>query len=609
MCRIDGAKSITEPPIDSSMRTAVSLTILLLLTSTLAALPSSAEIVNNGTTITVTGSETWDTTNIIDTDLTVMDGANLFVDGDATVASDVTITVAEGGTLTINGGLVGDDVDAGLSVYNNTELHLNFGDLSETGQVRINFDHTIPESAMFNVTIGDETMDAVGADYVDIPAALNGTPLVVEFHIYYFFATQITSVQALHSGSSGTVVVDAENLNHTGGSLKWNAAAFTLDIRGTLNVQSATISGADISCHLSCTMSGATLVGSAPVHIADGGSLAIDQSSIQGSRSDEDIIAHDQAQITYTNSTGTGGQTDAWIRLLSQRTLHTNAGSITVHATGLGYSGTTTDNVTDFNGHVNFGLSEQSRIVEWVDGDGAYHQEDAEILLTLSSSWGNFQTTIVAPRTPVATADVPLPMINVKSIDLQDKTGAIGSKISGDVVIENTGTVAVTGVNFWCYSGEELQSTTQMTVSLEPGQSKTVYVSWYGNVEGTSELECRALVPDIMKSITDEITNTQGATSGQITWAQAEEIEDQPLMIYAALIVIILLGTYVVANQASKKATSSPTVEQAKEEELTEEEEVHDEPVDDEEKVALDDEEFDSASTVWDSNPTVEEEV
>jgi hypothetical protein len=42
---------------------------------------------------------------------------------------------------------------------------------------------------MFNVTIGDETMDAVGADYVDIPAALNGTPLVVEFHIYYFFAT------------------------------------------------------------------------------------------------------------------------------------------------------------------------------------------------------------------------------------------------------------------------------------------------------------------------------------------------------------------------------------------------------------------------------------
>jgi hypothetical protein len=64
-----------------------------------------------------------------------------------------------------------------------------------------------------------------------------------------------------------------------------------------------------------------------------------------------------------------------------------------------------------------------------------------------------------------------------------------------------------------------------------------------------------------------------------------------------------------VANQASKKATSSPTVEQAQEEELTEGEEVDDEPVDDEEKVALDDEEFDSASTVWDSNPTVEDEV
>ena len=596
MCRIDGAKSITDPSIDSTMRTAVSLTLLLLLTSALAALPSSAEIVDNGTTITVTGSETWNTTNIIDADLTVLDGATLVVDGDATVASGVTITVAEGGTLTVNGGLIGDDVDAGLLVYNNTELHLNFGDLSETGQVRINFDHTIPESAMFNVTIGEETIDAVGADHVDIPAALNGTHLVVEFHIYYFFATQITSVQALHSGSSGTVVVDAENLNHTGGSLKWNAAAFTLDNKGTLNVQSATISGADISCHLSCTMTGATLVGSAPVHIADSGSLAIDQSSIQGSRTDEDIIAHDQAQITYTNSTGTGGQTDAWIRLLSQRTLQTNAGNITVHATGLGYSGTTIDNVTDYDGHVNFALSEQSRIVEWVDGDGAYHQEDAEILLTLSSSWGNFQTTIVAPRTPMATANVPLPMIDVKSIDLEDKTGAIGSKISGAVVIENTGTVAVTGVNFWCYSGDELQSTTQMTVSLDPGQSKTVYVSWYGNVEGTSELECRALVPDIMKSITNEITNTQGATSGQITWAQAEEVEDQPLMIYAALIVIILLGTYVVSNQAAKKATSSTPVEHAKEEEATEDDEAPVEGLEDEDKIALNDEEFDSAS-------------
>jgi hypothetical protein len=99
-----------------------------------------------------------------------------------------------------------------------------------------------------------------------------------------------------------------------------------------------------------------------------------------------------------------------------------------------------------------------------------------------------------------------------------------------------------------------------------------------------------------MKSITNEITNTQGATSGQITWAQAEEVEDQPLMIYAALIVIILLGTYVISNQAAKKATSSTPVEQDGEEEVTEDDEAPVEGLEDEDKIALNDEEFDSAS-------------
>ena len=557
MFPIDGAKSITQVPLQYTMRTALSLILLLLLAPAIGAISASAEITDNGNSITVTGTETWDAASQIDKDLTVTDGATLFIDTAATVGSGLSITVAEGATLTLNGDLVGSDVDAGLLVYNDTELYLNFGDLSETGKVRINFDHTIPETAMFNVTIGNETQNAVGADFVDVPAALDGTPLVVEFHVYYFFATQITSVQALHSGSGGTVVIDAENLNHTGGSLKWNAASFILDVQGTLNVNGATIAGADINCAHTCVMMDATLMGSAPVHIGNDGSLTINQSSVQGSRTDEDIIAHDQATITYIDSTGTGGQTDAWIRLLSQRVLHTNAGSITLHATGLGYSGSTIDNVTDSNGHVDFARSEQSRIVEWLDGDGVYHEEDAEVLLTLSSHWGDFQTTIDAPRTPVATATVPLPFISVESIELEANIGSIGSKVSGAVVVKNSGTVAVTGVNFWCYAGTELQDTTQLTVSLEPGQTKTIYVSWYGNAAGSQALECKPNIPTVMQSITEDVSNINGATSDEVKWSVAEEVEDQPLMIYAALVAVVLLGTFIISNQASKKVNDS----------------------------------------------------
>ena len=579
MFPIDGAKSITQVPLQYTMRTALSLILLLLLAPAIGAISASAEITDNGNSITVTGTETWDATSQIDKDLTVTNGATLFIDTAATVGSGLSITVAEGATLTLNGDLVGSDVDAGLLVYNDTELYLNFGDLSETGKVRINFDHTIPETAMFNVTIGNETQNAVGADFVDVPAALDGTPLVVEFHVYYFFATQITSVQALHSGSGGTVVIDAENLNHTGGSLKWNAASFILDVQGTLNVNGATIAGADINCAHTCVMMDATLMGSAPVHIGNDGSLTINQSSVQGSRTDEDIIAHDQATITYIDSTGTGGQTDAWIRLLSQRVLHTNAGSITLHATGLGYSGSTIDNVTDSNGHVDFARSEQSRIVEWLDGDGVYHEEDAEVLLTLSSHWGDFQTTIDAPRTPVATATVPLPFISVESIELEANIGSIGSKVSGAVVVKNSGTVAVTGVNFWCYAGTELQDTTQLTVSLEPGQTKTIYVSWYGNAAGSQALECKPNIPTVMQSITEDVSNINGATSDEVKWSVAEEVEDQPLMIYAALVAVVLLGTFIISNQASKKVNdsvreNSDTADASEEEKHAPEEEV-----------------------------------
>ena len=579
MFPIDGAKSITQVPLQYTMRTALSLILLLLLAPSIGAISASAEITDNGNSITVTGTETWDAASQIDKDLTVTDGATLFIDTAATVGSGLSITVAEGATLTLNGDLVGSDVDAGLLVYNDTELYLNFGDLSETGKVRINFDHTIPETAMFNVTIGNETQNAVGADFVDVPAALDGTPLVVEFHVYYFFATQITSVQALHSGSGGTVVIDAENLNHTGGSLKWNAASFILDVQGTLNVNGATIAGADINCAHTCVMMDATLMGSAPVHIGNDGSLTINQSSVQGSRTDEDIIAHDQATITYIDSTGTGGQTDAWIRLLSQRVLHTNAGSITLHATGLGYSGSTIDNVTDSNGHVDFARSEQSRIVEWLDGDGVYHEEDAEVLLTLSSHWGDFQTTIDAPRTPVATATVPLPFISVESIELEANIGSIGSKVSGAVVVKNSGTVAVTGVNFWCYAGTELQDTTQLTVSLEPGQTKTIYVSWYGNAAGSQALECKPNIPTVMQSITEDVSNINGATSDEVKWSVAEEVEDQPLMIYAALVAVVLLGTFIISNQASKKVNdsvreNSDTADASEEEKHAPEEEV-----------------------------------
>ena len=553
MYRTDGAKSITHNSFHLTMRTAVSLVCLLLMVPLLGTF-SAAEMTNDGTSITITGNETWDSANPIDLDMTVASGSTLQIDGATTVTEGVTITVEQDATLAIDDDVIGEELDAGLLVYNDTEINLNFGDLSETGQVRIHLDHVIPSTAMFNITIGDETRDAVGLDQVDIPASLNGTPLTVEFDIYYFFSTQVTSIQALHSGSESTVIVDAEDLDHIGGSLKWNTASFSLDVQGTLTVSNATIGGADLTCSGTCTMSEATATGSAPIHVTDTGSLIVDASVFEGSRTDEDIIVHDTGEITYTDTSGTGGFTDAWIRLLSQRVLHTNAGNITVHATGLGYFGSTLDNLTNENGHVNYALSEHARIVEWVDGDGVYHEEDAEILLTLSTGWGDYDTTIVAPRIPVADAAVPLPYINVKSISMEDNKGYTNMGLSGDVVVENTGSAAASGVDFWCYVDGVDQDTSQLVTSLAPGETKTIYVTWRTGTVGVQSLECQPLVPTILKPIIDEVTNVNGATSQDVSWTVEEEGESQPWLIFSLVLVVLIAGAWVVSNQAAKAA-------------------------------------------------------
>lgn len=597
MYRTDGAKSITHNSLHLTMRTAVSLVCLLLMVPLLGTF-SAAEMTNDGTSITITGNETWDSANPIDLDMTVASGATLQINAATTVTQDVTITVEQNATLAINGDVLGDDLDAGLLVYNDTEINLNFGDLSETGQVRIHLDHVIPSTAMFNITIGNETRDAVGLDQVDIPASLDGTPLVVEFDIYYFFSTQVTSVQALHSGSGSTTIIHAEDLDHIGGSLKWNTASFNLDVQGTLTVSDATLGGADLACSGTCTITGATATGSAPIHVTDTGSLTVDASIFEGSRTDEDIIVHDTGEITYTDTTGTGGFTDAWIRLLSQRVLHTNAGNITVHATGLGYYGSTLDNLTDENGHVNYALSEHARIVEWVDGDGVYHEENAEILLTLSTGWGDYSTTIVAPRIPVADAAVPLPYINVKSISMEDNKGYTNAGLSGDVVVENTGSAAASGVDFWCYVNGVDQDTSQLVTTLAPGETKTIYVTWRTGTVGVQSLECKPLIPTILKPLIEEITNVNGATSQDVSWTVEEDGESQPWVVFSLVLIVLIAGAWVVSNQAAKA-----TIEKSKnnqEEASTEDKSyLEDDDIDADEDGEEDSEMEDSSSEIW----------
>ena len=534
------------------MRTAVCFTLLLFFTSLSAIAGVHASPPTEGSTVLISADETWNGTHAMNGNIVIENGAELTINGDVTIATGNAITVQANSTLSLSGSLIGDELDSGIAIMNNTQLHLNFGDLAESGQLRVDFDQTIPNSAMFNMTVGEETIDAVGSDHIYIDVSLNGTDLLADFYVYYAFEIQIVSIQALHSGSGESPLLMANEINQTNGSLKWNSASFELEVFGTLLLNGATIYGADLTCAHMCEIQSSSIIGSAPIHVSDGSSITVNASAILGSRTDEDIVVHDLAEITYTDNQGTGGYTDGWIRLLSQRQIQTNAANITVHQTGIGYGSSVRDDITDANGVVDIGGSEWQRIVEWVDQNGVYHSENAELTLTLSSGWGDFTTTVPAPQTPTAEINVPLPYIEVVSIDAEDTTAEVNKRIGAMVSVRNTGDAAAT-VNIWCYVGDNLTETTALTTTLTPGEEKELPVSWWANSDGAQVLNCRTLIPNILSSIAGDITNVEGGNSQEVGWYIGEETEDQPLIVYGILVVLIVIGTSLFARRAAQK--------------------------------------------------------
>ena len=148
----------------------------------------------------------------------------------------------------------------------------------------------------------------------------------------------------------------------------------------------------------SAEFDGTELVGSAPVEAATTASVAVLNSLISGSRSDEDIILRDDATIDYQNSQGHRWHHRCLDSSAQQRTLTTNIprGSLDVY--DMGWGAADWNDLTDENGNVvlveDGPTNEHKRIVAWMDGNGVVHQEEASITLSIESSWGVFSTTI-----------------------------------------------------------------------------------------------------------------------------------------------------------------------------------------------------------------------
>lgn len=528
----------------------------------------------DGTTQVITSSESWDINSEFDGEVTVTEGATLTISGDISIATGSSIVVDEGANLVLTGGLSALEMSSGvfMEVYDTTMLQPNFTGLVDSGTLRINLAKDYFSTMDVNVTVGDSTIAWAGEEYLDYSVDFNDQAINVSFQGFWQFPVWIDSIQAFDS--NGVIyTLDADDWQHNNGVLKTEEgeASYSITINGNFEANSGSIEGAELSCIGVCTIDNSTLTWSSPINVQDTGTLSIMTSTINGSRTYEDIIVHDTGTINYDTSTmtGTGGPTDSWIRLLSQRIISTNLkdAPASVHFEGLGYLGSSGDLTLDENGNVELSqhnnpeLNKYLRMTEWLDSSGGMNQEDAMVLITLSggnSAWsGDYSITLdPAPATPSFTANIPLPYVVIDSVVPEDNKGTANKGIGVMVTASNTGDVEVS-TNIQCFEGDELADVTTLYVTLAPGESKDIPTTWYANSSGAKSLNCKPLILPKFNTLSEDLGQSAGTESELVSFKDAEDSEDMPIILYGAIVIVIVIGTIIFSRISAKKLTET----------------------------------------------------
>ena len=549
------------------MRTATFLALVMLTSITLCT-PVLASAPSDGSSVTVTDSVSWNG-GTFDGEIVIKDGGELHWTGSVSVEEESRIVVEEGGILHLdNANFESEGSASTLLIYDGTEIGIDEDIDDSSATMTIYFSIDVPESAHLNLTIDDITTSDISGESESFVVDL-GQPVNVTVDHFYPLQIGITHIELFHSNAE-LMTFEAYELTQTGGNVIWNQASFKVENYGTFLSEDSMMMGANITCHGSCTIENSNYYGSGPIHVADGAHLDFLESTMLGSRTDEDIILHDQATIEYTNSSGTGGYTDAWIRLLSTRELIINAPTATVVATGIGYNGNTINTI--INGDysdpgtwkVDIGTNEQKRIVEWLDGYGVYGQESGTVKVTVETNWGNFVADTVAPMTTSATIDVVYPEISIDKIEPEAVTADTGRSHGMMVTISNTGTIAV-DPNVRCFVGDAEADTTANTANwaVEPGETKDVPITWYHYSDEAVQLTCNFLYPDVLEPVSNLIATEAGTASGEVSWNTAEEVEELPIVLYAVIVLMVVVFAGVIAARARSEIVKQDIVEES----------------------------------------------
>jgi len=547
------------------------LTAFLLLALLLGAPLAAAVDARDADVIDTTQTLTEDSTYA--DGFTVTNGATFTVEANLSLGEDAVIRVDEGATLNLkHANLTGSEIEAYMAFSGGAStVVLPVAGLTGSATVRLMMSSTLngSESLTINASTGESVTDPSGDEVslqVDLGDGMDTLTLDVTHNHPFPFGPKVVEVV---DASANMLRHEAWNLEGTDLVLTWGDAAYSIDVQGTLLIEDSMVRGADLRCAGTCNIDRSTMEGSAPIIAEDGSSLSIRSSIILGSRTDEDVVAVDDASLVYEDSTGTGGWTDAWIRRLSGRTVTTNMPGALVSGSDLGYKGTKSPNAfAETMGEevgVDLGSSEMTRIVEWLTGDGVYGKEDGTMTVTATTGWGTFTTTVPAEWAPTSVVNLELPLIEVVAIEVEERTATVNESLGVMLTVRNSGAADAASPVLECTVDGEAADTSPSYIQLSTygglaaGSEMDIPLTWRMGSDGAHILSCGIidLSGTPLEAVEDLVTSDTGVTGAEVSWTYAEEVEETPLVTIVIALFVFLLGVAGIARVAAARTEES----------------------------------------------------
>ena len=529
-----------------NMRRALLLSLIILLSQPFV----------TATDITADAEE--DSSGTLSGNYTVTNGATWTVSGDYEIAENTAVVIEEGATMVVSGSM--DAVaPPKLNLAGTANVHVPVDFLGEAGVLRIDF----ADEVLYGIDIeinNESTTNWTGTQF-DWNGDLDVENITVNITTHPF---QISSISTITLSAQGItpVMLEADELSGDGTSLVIpdRNNAWSIDVQGTLIV-TGSIFGAGISCAGTCTLNGAQMTSTGPIEVT--GSISVTDSSLSGGISDEDIIIWDDASVTWTNSTGTGGVTDNWVNILTTRTVGVQNGYVVFYGYNMGYDSISTSPLGDNNTFdsenmgdnvIEIALDERDRMIRWQDGSGVVHEESASGLVVLSTPWGDYEHQIAElPKVNHFDVSLDLPSLSFDSLVESDDENNVDSRLGVMATVTNNGNAAANFLIDCTSNGVDANVGVNVPYSAEPGETIEIPMNWDSAVEGELTLDCEIFVPYHFNGF--EVVSTGSASTNPVTWSiEDDESANLVLPIAIGLVAAVVIFVLVLRRQMGIEA-------------------------------------------------------